>query len=85
MSKWTEWLEARRKRRMATYDETKKEFEKIIGRPTITLTLELPQDLRDLKEEFLSLEKDEKFLRAVEKLAKKYLKQKKEHSKRTNL
>lgn len=85
MSKWTEWLEARRKRRMARYNETKKEFEKIIGRPTIILTLELPEDLRDLKEEFLSLEKDEKFLKAVGKLAQKYLKQEKEHSKRTNL
>ena len=80
MSKWTEWFEARRKRRMARYDETKKEFEKIIGRPTITLTLELPEDLKDLKEEFLSLEKDEKFLKAVGKLAEKYLKQKEEHS-----
>lgn len=64
---------------MARYDETKEEFEKIIGRPTITLTLELPEDLRDLKEEFLSLEKDEEFLKAVEELTEKYLKQKKEH------
>lgn len=80
MSKWDEWFEARRRRRMATYDETKKEFEKIIGRPTITLTLELPEDLKDLKEEFLSLEKDDDFLKAVEELTEKYLKQKKRHS-----
>ncbi len=79
MSKWTEWFEARRRRRMARYDEAKKEFEKIIGRPTITLTLELPEDLIDLKEEFLSLEKDEKFLKSVEKLVERRLKQKKEH------
>lgn len=74
--KWTEWLESRRKKRMARYDETKKEFEKIIGKPTITVTLDLPEELADLKAEFLCLEKDEKFLKAVEKLAEKYLKKK---------
>jgi len=79
MSKWTEWLESRRKKRMARYDESKKEFEKIIGKPTITITLDLPEELTDLKAEFLLLEKDKKFLEAVEKLAGKYLKKKRRH------
>ncbi len=79
MSKWKEWLESRRKKRMVEYDETKKEFEKIIGKPTITITLDLPEKLADRKAEFLLLEKDEKFLEAVKKLAEKHLKRRKRH------
>ena len=77
--KWTEWLESRRKKRMAEYDETKKEFEKIIGKPTITITVCLPEELAECKAEFLLLEKDNEFLKAVEKLAEKCLKKKRRH------
>jgi hypothetical protein len=80
MSRWTEWLESRRKKRLTRYDESKKEFEKIIGKPSITITLDLPKELEDLKAEFLRLEKDDKFLKAVEKLVEKSLKKKRRHN-----
>ena len=70
MSKLKKWLEDKAKEPAARYDETKKEFEKIIGRPEITITVELPESLDEFKTEFLSLEKDEKFVEAVKKLVK---------------
>ncbi len=76
MSKLKKWLEAKAKEPTARYDETKKEFEKIIGRPEITITVELPESLDEFKTEFLSLEKDEKFVEAVKKLVELRLKEK---------
>lgn len=77
MYKLREWLESWKKRRFTEYEETKKEFEKIMGKPAITITVELPEGMEDLRERFLRLEKDENFLKAVEKLAEKHLKRKK--------
>lgn len=77
MYKLREWLESWKKRRFTEYEETKKEFEKIMGKPVITITVELPEGMEDLRERFLRLEKDENFLKAVEKLAEKHLKRKK--------
>ena len=77
MYKLREWLESWKKRRFTEYEETKKEFEKIMGKPAITITVELPEGVEDLRERFLRLEKDENFLKAVEKLAEKHLKRKK--------
>ena len=77
MYKLREWLESWKKRRFTEYEETEKEFEKIMGKPAITITVELPEGMEDLRERFLRLEKDENFLKAVEKLAEKHLKRKK--------
>jgi len=60
------------RRRLTRYDEVKKEFEKVL-RNTITMTIDLPEGLEDVLEEFLALEKDEAFLNAVKELAKKLL------------
>lgn len=76
MSKILEWFRTRRRRQMVEYEETKKEFEKVMRRPAITITLELSEDLKGLEAEFLLLEKDEEFIKAVEELAKRYLKKK---------
>lgn len=75
MSKLKKWLESKAKKPTARYDETKKEFEKIIGKAYITITVELPESLDEFKTEFLSLEKDEKFLEAVKKLVERHLKE----------
>ena len=74
MSKVKKWLKSKTKEPAARYDETKKEFEKIIGRPKITITVELPESLDEFKTEFLSLEKDERFVDAVKKLVERCLK-----------
>lgn len=58
--------------RLTRYDEVKKEFEEVL-RNTITITIDLPEGLENLLEEFLALEKDEAFLNAVKELAKKLL------------
>lgn len=60
------------RRRLPRYDELKKEFEEVLGN-TITITIDLPEGLEDVLEEFLALEKDEAFLNAVKELAKKLL------------
>ena len=60
------------RRRLPRYDELKKEFEEVL-RNTITITIDLPEGLDDVLEEFLALEKDEAFLNAVKELAKKLL------------
>jgi len=60
------------RRRLTRYDEVKKEFEKVL-RNTITMTIDLPEGLEDVLEEFLALEKNEAFLNAVKELAKKLL------------
>jgi exonuclease VII small subunit len=75
VSKVKKWLESKAKEPAARYDETKKEFEKIIGKPCITITVELPESLDEFRTEFLSLEKDEKFLEAVKKLVELHLKE----------
>lgn len=60
------------RRHLTRYDEMKKEFEKVL-RNTITITIDLPEGLEDVLEEFLALEKDDIFLNAVKEIAKKLL------------
>ena len=60
------------RRCLPRYDELKKEFEEVL-RNTITITIDLPEGLEDVLEEFLALDKDEAFLNAVKELAKKLL------------
>lgn len=84
MSKVKKWLESKAKEPAARYDETKKEFEKIIGKPCITITVELPESLDEFRTEFLSLEKDEKFLEAVKKLVELHLKEEQRKKRRVD-
>jgi hypothetical protein len=55
------------------YDEEKKEFEMAIGRPFITLRIELPEKFEDQRTRFLNLETDGQFLDEVQDLVKKNL------------
>ena len=73
MSKIIDWLRERRERRLARYDELKKEMEKLVGRPKISITLELPEEFEALKTEFLALEANAEFKRKLQKLLKKQL------------
>jgi len=55
------------------YDEEKREFEMAIGKPFITLKVELPEGFEDQREEFMNLEKNSEFIDQIEDLVKKNL------------
>ncbi|RLI37281.1 hypothetical protein DRO55_01705 [Candidatus Bathyarchaeota archaeon] len=76
MSKVWDWIKARRERNLTKYEEAKKDFERVIGRPSIEIVLELPPSMEDLKAEFQSLKDDEEFISEVVKLAERYLRSK---------
>jgi len=74
MSKIWKWIKSR-KRTLVKYEEAKEEFEKIIGRPSIRLVVELPTSLEDVRDEFQELENDEEFLEALRRFVEDYLKE----------
>jgi len=76
MSKILEWIRSRRRRPMIEYEEAKREFERIMGRPSIVIRVDLPPELADLRREFRDLEKDEEFMVAVKEFIKSYLREK---------
>lgn len=55
------------------YDEEKRKFEMAIGKPFITLKIELPAGFEDQRNPFLDLENDMEFLDEVKDLVKKNL------------
>jgi len=60
------------------YDEEKRKFEMAIGKPFITLKIELPAGFEDQRNPFLDLENDMEFLDEVKDLVKKNLIRKRE-------
>ena len=67
--KWFEKKSASKKE----YDEEKREFEMAIGKPFITLKIELPEGFEDQRNPFLNLESDEIFIDEIKDLVKKNL------------
>jgi hypothetical protein len=67
--KWFEKKSASKKE----YDEEKRKFEMAIGRPFITLKIELPEGFEDQRNAFLDLENNIEFLDEVKDLIKKNL------------
>jgi hypothetical protein len=55
------------------YDEEKRQFEMAIGKPFITLKIELPENFEDQRAAFMNLEKNSEFIEQVEDLVKKNL------------
>lgn len=55
------------------YEEDKREFEMAIGKPFITLKVELPEGFENQRAEFLDLENDIEFTEEIEDLIKKNL------------
>lgn len=72
MWKIKKWLEKKTVPKKE-YDEEKREFEMAIGKPFITLKIELPKGFEDQRSAFLDLENNTEFLEEVEDLAKKNL------------
>ena len=69
IKKWFEKKSASKKE----YEEEKREFEMAIGKPFITLKIELPEGFEIQRNMFLSLENNREFLDEVEDLIKKNL------------
>jgi len=79
MWKIKKWLEKKTVPKKE-YDEEKRQFEMAIGKPFITLKIELPVGFEDQRNAFLDLENSADFLEEVEDLAKKNLCQKRKTS-----
>lgn len=74
MAKVKKWIESKKaKPESEEYDKTKREFEMAIGKPFITIKVEIPEGFEDLRTEFLRLEKDEQFQEEIKDLIKKRL------------
>lgn len=73
MAKVRKWFRSRTRKPEAEYDEAKKEFEKAMGEPFISIRVELPVGFKDLRTEFLRLETDEEFHEEVKDLIRKRL------------
>jgi hypothetical protein len=67
------WIESRERKPESEYDEAKRQFEMAIGKPFITLNLEIPVGFEEFSNEFLKLEKDYQFHEEVKDLIKKRL------------
>lgn len=73
MAKVKKWIESRAKKPETEYDEAKREFEMAMGKPFISIKVEIPEGFEDMHSRFLNLEKDESFLEEVRDLIKKRL------------
>ena len=67
------WIESRDRKPESEYEEAKRKFEMAIGKPFITLSLEIPAGFEKFSNEFLKLEKDYQFHEEVKDLIKKRL------------
>jgi len=72
MWKIRKWFE-RKSVSKKEYEEEKREFEMAIGKPFISLKIELPEGFEDQRKQFLKLESDGEFLDEVKDLIKKNL------------
>ena len=67
------WIEARDRQPETEYDEAKRKFEMAMGKPFITMCLEIPAGFEKFHTEFLKLENDQQFREEVNDLIKKRL------------
>lgn len=67
------WIESREKQPETEYDEAKRKFEMAIGKPFITLSVEIPTGFEGFSNDFLKLEKDYQFHEEIKDLIKKRL------------
>jgi hypothetical protein len=67
------WIESREKAPETEYEEAKRKFEMAMGKPFITLNVEIPVGFEGFSNEFLKLEKDYQFREEIKDLIKKRL------------
>lgn len=76
MTKVKKWIKSARQKvkpESEEYNETKRKFEMAIGKPFITIKVEIPEGFEDAPTDFLQLESDEQFQEEVKDLVKKRL------------
>ena len=73
LAKIKKWFGSRKLKRERTYEEEKREFEMALGKPFISIRVEMPDGFEELRAQFVSLEKNERFLEEVKDLVKKRL------------
>ena len=73
LSKIKKWFESKQPKGEKQYEEEKKEFEMAMGKPYITMKIEIPEGFEGLRTQFLNLENDAQFIEEVKDLAKKRL------------
>ena len=67
------WIEPRDIKSESDYEEEKRKFGMALGKPFITLILEIPTGFEEHNNEFINLEKDVDFHEEVKDLIKKRL------------
>ncbi|MBT8171673.1 hypothetical protein KJN74_02225 [Candidatus Bathyarchaeota archaeon] len=67
------WIEPKDIKPESDYEEEKRKFEMAMGKPFITLQIELPTGFEEFGNEFLKLETDKQFHEEVKDLVKKRL------------
>ena len=77
------WIESRERKPESEYEEVKRKFEMAMGKPFITLSVEIPVGFEKFSNEFLKLEKDYQFHEEVKDLIKKRLLLDSRHKKRS--
>jgi len=65
------WIEAKDPKPESDYEEAKRKFEMALGKPFITLRVEIPAGFEEFSTEFRKLETDKQFQEEVEDLVKK--------------
>ena len=73
MARVKKWFKSRKPKGERKYEEEKREFEMAVGKPFISIKIEIPEGFEDQRAQFLNLEKDEKFIEEVRDLIKKRL------------
>ena len=67
------WIESREKTPESDYEEAKRKFEMAMGKPFITLKVNIPSGFEEFSGAFLKLENDPQFHDEVRDLVKKRL------------
>lgn len=75
------WLVSRKRKPETEYEEAKRKFEMAMGKPFITLKVEIPTGFEKHYKEFLKLETDDQFHEEIRDLIKKRLLLDKRHKK----
>ena len=65
------WIDAKDVKPESDYEEAKRKFEMALGKPFITLRLEIPTGFEEFSTEFRKLENDLQFHEEVKDLVKK--------------
>lgn len=73
LSRIKRWLNSKKSKSKKGYEEEKKEFEMAMGKPFITIRVDMPEGFENMRSRFLDLENDVQFIEEVSDLVKKRL------------